>query len=190
MNNSPLYKGKIMYMKDNATAMVWLTHFHGITAIGQFENIGGNTGSNLHGTAYIDACQTAVECKICTPLKSGAWFSYDSSRDASVFSNKDSFEEEDFVDYRYNPNWTQRMSHGMNNLCYDTDNPQFTLAASNPTLNVSGGTPIPIIKNLPKGNFPKLEPNQNVLVALVQGTTSGVILGILPSDREIKTILG
>ena len=34
MINSPLYKGKVMYMLDNSTAMVWLTHQHGATVFG------------------------------------------------------------------------------------------------------------------------------------------------------------
>lgn len=190
MIDSPLYKGKVMYMLDNSTAMVWLTHQHGATVFGQFENLGGNTGSSLSGAKYEDACNTAKPCKLCTPIKSGAWFKYEPKKDAVVFSNEEHFDDEDFVDYTINPKWVQRQSHGMGNLQYSTDSPQFNLTAFNPSLNVSGGTPIPPVKNLPSGIYPQLEPNQNVLVAMVQGSTYGVILGCLPTDKEIKTILG
>lgn len=190
MIDSCIYKGKIVEKIDNATYKVLLPNDFGIVPIGSSERIGKNTGSDLYGKAYQDAKASALICKICTPLTSGSWFTYDEAKGLSVFSNKKTFEKEDYVDYRLYPDWQQRQGNGMRNLEYKSSLPAFNNAVVQPILSQSGGIPIPNTGNLPKGIFPELKVDQDVLVAKIKGTTNGIILGSLPSDREIKAMLG
>lgn len=190
MIDSCIYRGKIVARIDNATYKVVLPDDLGVVPVGAYEHIGENTGGDLYGKALEDAKDSAIICKICIPLTSGSWFTYDEAKGLSVFSNKKTFEKEDYVDFRLFPKWQQKIANWLRNLQYKSDLPGFTYAALQPTLNQVGGTPIPNTGNLPKGVFPKLKVDQNVLVAKIKGSTDGIIIGSLPTDKEIKTMLG
>lgn len=59
-----------------------------------------------------------------------------------------------------------------------------------PTLNITSGTPIPSGGNLPSGTFPRLEVGQHVLVVFPESDVRGIIIASIPSEEEMKTMLG
>lgn len=75
-------------------------------------------------------------------------------------------------------------------LCYNSDTPAQSLAVVSPTLNQSGGTPLPNLGQMPPGNYPRLETNQWVLVAFVNSSIYPVVIASLPSDEAWSVMLG
>lgn len=190
MANSNIHKGQIMWVESPSKIWVWIPTASGITPQGSWDYPGGNMGGSLHGSAYLDAQGTAIPCKLATPLTSGSWFTYVADKDASVFTNKKTIEDEDVVDFRIFPDWLQRFGNGMGNLQYKSDNPSASLAVCSPTLNQCGGTPIPNTGNVPPGEFPLLNEGQHVLVCFINSSSTPIIIATLPTDREIETTIG
>lgn len=190
MFNSNIHRGVVLQVIKPSEILVWIPTKNGSLSIGKFDYLGANTGGVMYGKNLSNSLGTAVKCKICTPLVSGAWFQYSSVHEASAFTNKSNLEQEDFIDLRLNPNWSQRRNNGMSNLQYKSDTPAVTLSACSPTLNVSGGTPIPNIGNMPPGHFPLLDVGQHVLVAYITSSNIPIIIGTLPTDKEFEATLG
>lgn len=63
------------------------------------------------------------------------------------------------------------------------------LAVVKPTLGQAGGIPIVSTANVPPGHYPKLSPNQHVLVAFVENSIP-IIMGTLHTDKENEATLG
>ena len=171
---SCLYKGIVVEVESPAIVKVWIPSKQA-TPIGQFEYLGDNVGSNLD----IELIKkTAIRCRIMTQLTSGAWWNYDASR------NKSSLNGEEPIDYRLN--LTARTEGSKPRITRPTN---ASLAQVQKRPMQTGGINTTSTKGLPPGNFPKITPNQHVLVAFVNSSLP-IVIGTLPTDLEIEATIG
>lgn len=190
MSNSFLHKGMIVAKVSSSIYKVWSPTLASAIPQGQWEQMYKNTGGVLHGDNLTKAVRTSIPCRLCTSLAAGSWFRAVPSRGVSVFTNKTNLEEEDYIDFNAYPDWSQRWGNGMGVLKYKSSTPQASLAPCAPVLNQTDGTPIPNSGNVPVGDFPVLEEGQHVLIAYTYGSQFPLIIGSLPSDKEIKAMHG
>lgn len=178
-----LYKGIIVDVETPAIVKVWIPAKQA-TPIGQFEYLGDNVGGNLD----IELIRkTAIRCRVMTPLASGAWWQF--TGDKSIPGNKRKIQiKEQIPDYNNNPNARPETNQ---HPAYQPSgaNPVDTLTPVGPLLGQVGGFPVPPSGAHPPGNFPKLTPNQHVLVAFVNSSLP-LVLGTLPTDLEFEAAIG
>lgn len=189
MNNS-VHIGMILTMLNPYTAKVWFPTFGGAVPIGgKWRAKYKNTCSDLDGSALENAEGSTKECFIATKLASGAWFKSLPHLGASVFNNH--YKPGDKVyDYNIATDFVPSHSQAIRNLQYKADNPAQTMCPFSPLLNLSTGTPVPSHGNLPPGTYPQLEENQWVLVIFPDVNVRGIIIASVPSEEELKTMLG
>lgn len=189
--DSPIHKGLVLGPGlVSGTVRVWIPTANSISPMGQVEYKHANTGSALHSSALSDAEASVYTCYVATPLHAGAWFKEVPERSASVFNHW--YKTGDPVhDYRAYPEYTPARSSGLPSaLSYKSDTPALTLAAVSPTLNQSGGTPLPNYGNLPPGNFPEVQANQWVLVAFINSSIYPYVITAINSEEAWETMLG
>lgn len=75
-------------------------------------------------------------------------------------------------------------------LTYKSSYPSGGLSACAPILNTTDGTPIPNTGNVPVGDFPVLKEGQHVLIAYTYWSQFPLIIGSLPSDKEMEAMHG
>ena len=186
-----IHKGLVVaFGQHPGLVKVWIPTANSIAPLGNSEYLHQNTGSALTGSALADAIATSYTCRVATPLTAGAWFKEVPEKNASVFNHwyKDG---DQIYDYRLALDYIPKHSNGLpRTLCYNSDTPSQSLCVVNPTLNQSGGTPIPNVGNLPPGNYPKLEVNQWVLVAFINSSLYPIVIASLPSQEAWTTMLG
>lgn len=191
IKESPIHKGLVVQLGQHpGLVKVWIPTANSIAPFGQSEYVHQNTGSALANVALSDAIATAYTCRVATPLTSGSWFKEVASRGASVFNHwfKDG---DDIHDYRIACDYLPKHSNGLpRTLSYNSDTPAQSLCVVNPTLNQSGGTPLPNLGQMPPGNYPRLEVNQWVLVAFINSSIYPVVIASLPSEEAWSVILG
>ena len=187
---SSLYKGIVVEVESNAVAKVWIPNLHGTSTGGFFEYLGSNIGSFLKGLFLQKSKNTAVRCRIMTPLTSGAWFSYSPFLDASVQGNPKKINLSQILDYTKAHDAVVGKTTVTGNIQSKSNTPVFTLSAVSPILGEAGGIPIPSASNVPPGYFPQIKENQHVLVGFVNGSSMPIILGTLPTDKEWEATLG
>lgn len=183
-----IYKGLVVGTGEHAGILdVWIPAKEGAVPLGLSEYMHENTGSALSGDALLAAKQSSTKCRLTTPLNGGSWFKEVSSRGASVFDHW--YKPGDTIyDYR-KVDYAPRHSNGLPlTLSYLSDTPAISLAAVSPTLNLSGGTPLANLGNMPPGEFPKVQTNQWVLVAEVNSSITPFIIGSIPSDEAWQTM--
>jgi hypothetical protein len=149
--NITIHKGLIVGNGEHkGIVKVWIPTKDGDVPLGMSEYMHENTGSALSGDALLAAQESATTCRLATPLHGGSWFKEVPSRGASVFDHW--YKPGDTIyDYR-KVDYVPRHSNGLPlTLSYDTDTPTSTLAVVNPTLNISGGTPMANLGNMPPG---------------------------------------
>lgn len=190
MNNSFLHKGMIMSKVSSSIYKVWSPTLASAIPQGQWEQLYKNTGGVLDGSNLLDAEITSIPCRLSTSLSAGSWFRAVPDRGVTVFTNKKNLEEEDYIDFNAFPDWQQRYGNGMGVLRYAASTPQASLAPCAPVLNQTDGTPIPNTGNVPVGDFPVLEEGQHVLIAYTYGSQFPLIIGSLPSDKEMEVMHG
>lgn len=172
---SCLYKGIVVEVESPAIVKVWIPSKQA-TPIGQFEYLGDNVGSNLD----IELIKkTAIRCRIMTQLTSGAWWNYDALRNKSSLSGKGP------IDYRLNP--TARPEIESKPRITRPNNA--SLAPVQKRTMQTGGINTAATRGLPPGSFPKITPNQHVLVAFVNSSLP-IVIGTLPTDLEIEATIG
>ena len=190
MNNSYLHKGMIMSKVSSSIYKVWSPTLASAIPQGQWEQLYGNTGGVLEGSNLLDAVKTSIPCRLCTSLAAGSWFRAVPDRGLTVFTNKKNLEEEDYIDFNAYPDWSQRWGNGMGCLTYKSSHPSGGLTPCAPILNTTDGTPIPNTGNVPVGDFPVLKEGQHVLIAYTYGSQFPLIIGSLPSDKEMEAMHG
>lgn len=171
-------------------AKVWIPTANGIVHPGRYEYTGENTGSSLKGIAFSDALQSAIKCRIMTPLTSGAWWTALPVHGLSVLGNPDKIDTDNIIDYRRTPTASCSKITPQVNIMSKSNNPSLNLSPVNPILGQTGGIPIPSTTNVPPGVYPRLKVGQNVLVGFISSSTTPIILGTLPTDKEWKAVLG
>ena len=189
--DSPIHKGLIVELGEHpGIVKVWIPTAKSIAPLGKSDYLHENTGSALKNISLSDAKATAYTCRVATPLKAGSWFKEIPERAASVFNHW--FKLGDQVhDYRINTQYLPKHSNGLpRTLCLNSDTPAQSLCVVNPTLNQSGGTPLPNLGQLPPGEYPKLEVNQWVLVAFVNSSIYPIVIASLPSDEAWSVMIG
>lgn len=191
VNDSPIHKGLVVETgMTPGLVKVWIPTAKSIAPLGFSEYLHENTGSALKDIALSDALATAYTCRVATPLTAGSWFKQLPAKAASVFNHwfRDG---DDIHDYRINTEYMPRHSNGLpRTLCYNSDTPAQSLAVVSPTLNQSGGTPLPNLGQMPPGEYPRLETNQWVLVAFVNSSIYPIVIASLPSDEAWSVMLG
>lgn len=183
-----VHKGLVVgYGGHKGKVKVWIPTKDGDVPLGLSEYMHENTGSALEGEALLAAQQSARQCRISTQLTSGAWYKEVPSKGASVFDHW--YKDGDTIyDYR-KVDYIPKHSNGLPlTLSYMSDTPAISLAAVNPTLNLSGGTPLANFGNMPPGDFPDVQTNQWVLVAEVNSSQTPFIIGSIPSDEAWETM--
>lgn len=190
-NDSPIHKGLIVQLGQHpGIVKVWIPTAKSIVPLGMSEYLHENTGSALKDISLSDALATAYTCRVATPLTAGSWFKELPERAASVFNHWFKLGD-DVHDYRINTQYLPKHSNGLpRTLCYNSDTPAQSLCVVNPTLNQSGGTPLPNLGQMPPGQYPKLEVNQWVLVAFVNSSIYPIVIASLPSDEAWSVMLG
>ena len=178
-----IHKGLVVgYGKHKGIVKVWIPTKDGDVPLGISEYLHENTGSALSGEALLAAIQSSRQCRIATSLTGGSWFKEVAGKGASVFDHW--YKDGDVIyDYRkvdYAPKHTNGLPL---TLSYLSDTPAISLAAVNPTLNQSGGTPLINLGNMPPGDFPVIQTNQWVLVAEINSSQTPFIIGSIPSDE-------
>lgn len=189
--DSPIHKGLVVQVNSQpGMVKVWIPTANSIAPLGQAQYLHANTGSALTGTSLADAIATAYTCRIATPLSAGSWFKEIPERAASVFNHWYK-SGDDIHDYRIATEYMPKHTNGLpRTLCYNSDTPAQSLCVVNPTLNQSGGTPLPNTGQMPPGNYPRLEVNQWVLVAFVNSSLYPIVIASLPSDEAWSTMYG
>lgn len=182
---SPIHKGLIIEKHHKpGYVVVMIPTGNTIVPPGFSEYVYENSGGQLYGKNLENAKGTAYVCKVASPLTAGAWWRADPSRACSYFD--DYYNES--RDYRITPNYQTRGNNGTSSYTLSSDNPQASGIGSVSTLSVAGGTPKPSLGTMPKGDFPRLEINQTVIVAFVHSSINPVVLANLHSDEAWQVI--
>jgi phosphomannomutase len=140
----------------------------------------------LDGNELENAIATSYNCRIATPLGSGAWMTADEGRGASVFGDP---KKNQAYDYRIHQSVKAKNDRGTTRIFLSTNNPAQTYNPCNPSLGEVGGIPIESIGNMPPGNYPNIEPNQWVLVAFINSSFYPIVIASLPSEEEWEAVL-
>lgn len=189
MENS-IHKGIVMNKISSFLYDVWLPTAGGaIPTTGAWQQLYKNTGSALDGKALIDAENTSRKCILSAPITSGAWFKSVPSLGASVFNNR--YKTGDPIyDYMLATDYIPPFSNPIQPITMASDTPALSMSPCAPTLNISGGMPVPATSNIPPGTFVELEKGQHVLVVFPDGSRYGIILASIPSKEEMIAMLG
>ena len=189
--HTAIHKGLVVQTGEGpGIVKVWIPTAKSIAPLGNSEYLHQNTGSALAGVSLSDAIATAYTCRVATPLSAGAWFKEVPQKGASVFNHW--YKDGDAIhDYRIATDYMPKHTNGLpRTLCYKSDTPSQSLCVVNPTLNQSGGTPLPNLGQIPPGNYPRLEVNQWVLVAFINSSIYPIVIASLPSEEAWSTMLG
>ena len=132
---------------------------------------------------------TSKVCVLSAPLVSGAWFKAVPDVGASVFNNR--YKKGDPIyDYTLATDYIPPFSNPIAPITMSSDTPALTMSPCAPTFNVAGGMHVPATGNIPPGTFVELEKGQHVLVVFPEGSKYGIIIASLPTEEELKAMLG
>lgn len=179
-----LYKGIIDEIESSSVVKVWIPSLSPPQA-GKHEYKGKNVGGNY----TLKNGRTIIRCRILTPLASGAWWTYIAAHDVSVPGTPTSIDSSDLVDFTQFPN-AKPLRTSVSG-CQDSASSHGgrRLAVVKPSLGQAGGIPIISTANVPPGYYPKLCPNQHVLVGFVENSIP-IVMGTLHTDKENEATLG
>ena len=182
---SEIYKGIVVEVESAQVVKVWIPAKHA-TPLGQWEYLGHNVGGNIRDE---EVKKTAIRCRIMSPLANGAWWTYIPDEGASIPGNPINADASDVMDYALFPEAKPLRQTITGSLQSKSNLPAQNLSPVHPVLGQAGGIPIPSTSHIPPGSFPKVTPNQHVLVAFVK-CSMPIIIGTLPTDLEIQATLG